>query len=120
MRNVDNAQPKPAMAADPSKKLPGFLVFIQKTKPLLILVQQYDLASLLECLYKAAEDKVELERLRLFAQEDEQMFRRGHTALASAMKPIEEALAILKQAQARHAEAWKEIQEKSEGEDWEF
>jgi hypothetical protein len=120
MRNVDNAQPKPAMAPDPSKKLPGFLVFVQKTKPSLILVQQDDLAPLLECLYKAAEDKVEMERLRLRAQEDEQMFRTGHIALTAAMKPIAKALAILKLARARHAEAWKEIEEKSEGEDWEF
>jgi hypothetical protein len=120
MRNVENRIPNPPATPVQSKKLPEFKQFVEKMKPLLTPVQQDELDSLLKCLYEAAENKIEFERLRLWAQDNEPKFRIGYAAVSAATKPIKKALEILRQAKEQHSDALKEIEEKTEGEAGEF
>src|SRR5579872_3687136 len=94
------------VAPEAIKGLPAFEEFARKMKRLLTLVQRDEVDALLNCLYQAAERKMELERRRREIQEDDgRTMREKKRSMSQARNLLNQALQSLKRAKKDYSEA---------------
>jgi len=108
------------MNAKTPKQLPSLKQFVTLMKSHLASVPGEKRKALLESLYQVAEKKVELEALREPEQKSASEFREAHQGMGRSGMALQKILNTLIEAKKRDSNAWKDIEEKAAGEQWEF
>ena len=84
--------------------------FVQQMKPLLTLVPESELASLMQCLYAAAKKKLELEENRRWAGEMAKHFRKMRRSMKTAQKLLGRALRILERTEEKEGQNLRQME----------
>jgi len=97
------------MASGTADKLFVFDVFAHRMKPELAVVRQSELTPLLKSLFRIAEKKVHLEKMRDLSLRDVKGLRRFRKEIIAAGRGIKKALGILKNTQRRYGDALSNV-----------